>query len=86
MTAHDVLKEARRRGIVLTPAGTFLRFRGPKNALSGALKRELVRHKPELIVLLEAGPVTYPCTSCGRFAFAEASTVCFWCREVPREA
>ena len=86
MTAHEALKEAQLRGIVLTPAGTSLRFRGPKEALNSELKRELVRNKPEILVLLGAGPATYPCSSCGRFAFAQADVVCYWCREVPREA
>ena len=89
MTAHEVLQEAQRRGIVLTPAGTSLRFRGPRGALGEDLKRELKRHKPEIIVLLVEGRSTYPCGECGRFAFAEADVVCYWCRRaagVPHEA
>ncbi len=86
MTANEVLQEAQRRGIVLTPAGTTLRFRGPKDALSAELKRELVRHKPEIIALLVDDHATYPCGKCGQFAFAEVDTVCYWCREVPHEA
>ena len=86
MTALEALQEARRRGIVLTPSGTVLRFRGPKNALSENLKRELKRHKPEIMTLLSTGPATYPCTTCGQFAFPEAGTRCYWCREVSREA
>ena len=61
MTAHQALQEARHRGITLTPAGTTLRFRGPKDALSEELKRELVRHKPEIIALLVEDHATYPC-------------------------
>ena len=80
MTAHEALQEARRRGIVLTPAGSTLRFRGPKDALSEDLKRELKRHKPTIITLLGKGRSTYPCSRCERFAFAEADVVCFWCR------
>ena len=86
MTAHEALQEAQRRGIVLTPAGATLRFRGPKDALSEELKRELKRHKPAIIVLLGEGRSTYPCIRCDRFAFPEAGTCCYWCREVPREA
>ena len=89
MTAHDALKEARHRGIVLTPAGMSLRFRGPKEALNSELKRELVRHKSEILELLKTGRSTYPCSRCERFAFAEADVVCYWCRraaEVPHEA
>ncbi len=86
MTAHEALQEAKRRGIVLTPQRTAIRFRGPRGALSEELKRELVRHKPEILVLLRAGRSTYPCSACGRFAFAQADVVCYWCRGVPHEA
>ena len=86
MTALEALQEARRRGIVLTSAGTALRFRGPKNALSEDLRRELKRNKPEILNLLVEARSTYPCTRCERFAFPEAGTVCFWCRGVPHEA
>ena len=86
MTVHEVLRETQRRGILLTPEGTSLRFRGPKGALNEELKRELVRHKPAIIVLLGEGPSTYPCTTCGQFAFHEADTVCYWCRKVRHEA
>jgi len=48
--------------------------------LGEELKRELKRHKPEILVLLEAGSSTYPCSLCGRFSFAEADVVCYWCR------
>ena len=85
MTAQQAIEEARSRGIVLTPAGARLRFRGPKGALSKELKRELVRHKPEILVLLRGDP-TYPCVRCETFAFHEADTVCYWCRKVRREA
>ena len=89
MTAHEVLQEAQRRGIVLTPSGTTLRYRGPKDALSEDLKRELKRHKPTIITLLGEGRSTYPCSRCERFAFAEADIVCYWCRraaDVPHYA
>ena len=87
MTAHEALREARRRGITLTPAGTALRFRGPKDALTEELKRELRKNKPEILALLDAGRSTYPCSRCARFAFAEADVICYWCRrEVPHEA
>ncbi len=86
MTAHEVLQEAHRRGVTLTPQGISLRFRGPKNALDEELKRELVRNKPEILALLRAGRSTYPCTTCGQFAYHEPGTVCYWCREVPNYA
>ena len=89
MTAHEVLQEAHRRGIVLRPAGAALRFRGPKDALSEDFKRELKRHKPEILNLLGETRSTYPCSRCERFAFAEPTIVCYWCRRaarVPHEA
>ena len=85
MTAHEALQEAKRRGIVLTPQRTAIRFRGPRGALSEELKRELVRNKPEILALLEDRS-TYPCSTCGQFAFAQAGTICYWCREVLHEA
>ena len=89
MSAKDAIREARRRGIVLTPAGATLHFGGPKDALGEGLKRELRRHKPEIIALLGEGLPTYPCSRCERFAFAEPNVVCHWCRhatEVLHEA
>ena len=86
MTAHQAIQEARRRGITLTPAGATLRFVGPKGALNEELRRELKRHKPEIITLLGEGPSTYPCSRCERFVFAGPNVICYWCREVPHEA
>ncbi len=86
MTAHEALQEAQRRGIVLTPAGATLRFRGPKGALSDELKRALTRHTPEVLGLLRGDFPTYPCVRCETFAFHEADTICYWCRKVRREA
>ena len=86
MTAHEALQEAHRRGIVLTPAGATLRFRGPKGALSDELKSSLKRHKPEIIALLGEPRSTYPRSKCEQFAFAEPDIVCYWCRKVPHEA
>ncbi len=86
MTAHEVLQEAQRRGIVLTPAGTALRFSGPKGALNEELKLALVRHKPEILALLKEPRSGYPCARCQTFAFPEAGTFCYWCRKVRHEA
>ena len=86
MTAQETLREAERRGVVLTPKGTSLHFRGPKAALNDELKSELKRHKPEILVLLRGHSQTYPCTRCEMFAFPEAETVCYWCRKVRHEA
>ncbi len=89
MTAHEAIQEAQRRGITFSTAGTTLRFRGPKDALSDDLKHELKRHKPEILEILEAGPATYPCSRCAKFSFPGPGILCLWCRrdaEVPHEA
>jgi len=89
VTAHEALQETRRRGIKLTPAGTTLRFHGPKGALSGELREALTEHKPEIIALLAEGVATYPCIRCDRFVFIEPDVVCYWCRRAagaPHEA
>lgn len=86
MTAHEALQEARSRGLVLIPVGPVLRLRGPIDALDDELKRELVRHKPEILALLRGDFPNYPCVRCEMFAFPEADTVCYWCRKVRREA
>ena len=86
MTAHEALQEAQSRGIVLTPVGPILRLRWPEGALDEELRRELMRHKPEILALLRGDFPTYPCARCETFAFHEAGTVCYWCRKVRREA
>ena len=85
MTAQEALQEAERRGIVLTPSGTTLHLRGPRDALTD-LKHELGRHKQTIIRLLGGGPPTCPCPTCRQFAFPEAGTACHWCRKGRREA
>ena len=86
MTAQQAIQEARRRGITLTPAGTKLRYRGPEGSLGDELKKALKENKPEILALLGKTRLTHPCIRCDRFAFPEAGTCCYWCREVPREA
>ena len=86
MTAHEVVQEARRRGITLTLAGANLRVRGTEGSLSEGFKRELKRLKPEILVILQEARPTYPCSRCERFVFIEPDVVCYWCREVPHEA
>ena len=86
MTAHEALQEARRRGIDLTPLGQILRLSWTEGALDEDLRRELVRHKPEILALLKEPRSGYPCARCRSFAFPEAGTFCYWCRKVRREA
>ena len=79
MTAHEVIQEARRRGITLTRAGANLRVRGDEGSLTNELKIELQRHKPEIIAILREVRSTYPCSRCERFLFAEPGVLCYWC-------
>jgi len=47
--AREIVSEASQRGIELYPDGEFLRFRGPKGALTDELKSRLVAHKGEIL-------------------------------------
>jgi TubC N-terminal docking domain len=69
--AIAVLREARARGIHLTPDGAVLRVKGPVGALDALLRDALVAHKPEILRLLagpqigeDGGPVDQ-CAVCG---------------------
>ena len=87
MTPNEALQEARRRGIELTPVGQILRLRWPEGALDEELRRELKKHKPEILALLkEPYSAGYPCARCQSFAFPEAGTFCYWCQKVRHEA
>jgi hypothetical protein len=55
MTAAALIEEVYRRGIVLTPRGDRLGFRGPVGALTPELKAALKQFKPEVLGLLAAG-------------------------------
>ena len=83
MTAVEVLHEARRLGIKLTPNGDRLRYRGPPGVITRDLLTELKRHKPDLIALLSSSRETHACTRCHRFAFPQRGVVCYWCRSTP---
>ena len=74
MRPSDVLRTARQRGIRLAVDGGLLRYKAPPGALTEELLGELKRWKPELLDML----TTFPCDTCGRFAFHQPTT-CYWC-------
>jgi PAS domain-containing protein len=53
----DVLAELSRRGITLEPRGDALAFR-PRRKVTGELKAQLERHKPDILRLLRGEPAT----------------------------
>ena len=52
MTALDVLREARRRGVNLIPEGQYVRVRGPRGTLTPDLLEKILECKPELLEIL----------------------------------
>jgi hypothetical protein len=57
MNAAEMVGSLYRRGILLVPAGDgVLRYR-PRNALSGAERSDLARHRHAILALLDADPV-----------------------------
>ena len=52
MTAAETLETTRAAGVDLSPAGTELRFRAPRGALTPELRKALAAAKPELLDLL----------------------------------
>lgn len=52
--------------------------------LRGVLTDEMIEAaraaKADLLELVRPRPRVHACTCCGRFYFAEPSTICYWCR------
>lgn len=53
MTATNILAELTARGVILTPEGDRIRYRGPKKALTPELLEQVAKHKPELLAYLQ---------------------------------
>jgi hypothetical protein len=72
----ELLRELQGRGI-------RVRVDAPDLLLRGGVDQELAlrirQAKPELVRYLQGRTTSYPCDTCGRFAF-QASTTCYWCR------
>jgi hypothetical protein len=57
MTPGEMLGSLRQRGILVVPSGDGrLRYR-PRNALSGAERAVLARHRDAILALLDADPI-----------------------------
>ena len=77
-SAADVIRRARRQGIVLFVDGSDLVCDDYRGTLTDELRDQLRAHKPKILELLRAAR-TYTCSSCGRFRF-DLPTLCYWCR------
>jgi hypothetical protein len=69
----------------LHDAGVRVRWIEPDRiGLSGPVTPDLVElaraAKAELLALVRPKAEPRPCACCGRFYFAEPTTMCFWCR------
>lgn len=79
MTATELLRSLYRQGANVRVDGEALRVRAPAGVITEAIREEITALKPELLKVLS----TYPCSSCGRFAFSRPNTVCYWCLQDP---
>ena len=57
MTAAELLRELRRRGVKLTVNGDRLRYEAPRGALTPELLEAMRQHKPELMRMLARPPI-----------------------------
>lgn len=82
MSAARVLRQLHDSGVeVAFEAPDRIRLRGP---LTPELIQLARAAKPDLLALVRPRAQPHACARCGRFFFAEPSTVCFWCRTVKR--
>jgi hypothetical protein len=77
-----LVRELRQAGVVMTAVGDRLRVDAPIGALRPRVKNELRRRKAAIISLVQSR--TFPCSTCGRFAFHHEAT-CYWCRQKVHE-
>jgi len=54
IAASDIMFEVRQRGVDLWVDGDFLRFKGPKGAITEELRARLVEHKAEILSRLKS--------------------------------
>ena len=71
----------------LSELGIHVRVDAPDLLIRGGIDEDLALRireaKPELVRYLQDRTTSYPCDTCGRFAFP-TSTTCYWCRSAPR--
>jgi hypothetical protein len=75
VTPTELLRSLYRQGANVRVDGEALRVRAPAGVITEAIREEITALKPDLIKVLS----TYPCSSCGRFAFSQPNKVCYWC-------
>ena len=72
----ELLRELQERGI-------HVRVDAPDLLIRGGVDEELALRireaKPALVRYLQNVTTSYPCDTCGRFAF-RTPTTCYWCR------
>jgi hypothetical protein len=76
------------RGVRLWPSADRLEVFDEYRQLADDEWAELARRKGDILAELRRPrwPNVYPCAACGRFYFAAAGTVCYWCRTGGPEA
>ena len=71
----ELLRELEDRGIRVRVDAPDLLIRG---GVDEELAYRIRQAKPELIRYLQSLTKSYPCDTCGRFAF-QTSRTCYWC-------
>ena len=78
MNAQELLRGLREAGARIGLEEDELVVRAPTGAVPEELVERLREHKQVLIQFLK-DRATWPCETCGRFAFPEPDLVCYWC-------
>jgi hypothetical protein len=65
MTAADLIKDLRQRGLRLRPNGDKLRIEGPARLLTADLRERLTEAKADILAALKREAVPGACSCCG---------------------
>lgn len=76
MRAVELVAHLHSQGATVALEGADLRVRAPAHVLTDEIRELLLARKREIIRLLSS----FSCVKCGRFAFPDPDTVCFYCR------
>lgn len=81
--AVEILRLAYKMGCRIARNGDQLRLLIPPGpgSIPTAYLEALRAHRSEILEIL----TTHPCAGCGRFAFPEPHTLCYWCRQTAQE-
>ena len=87
MTAAELIRSLRDRGVTVDVAQDRLRVDAPKGVLTDEVRDALVRLKPDVLRHLRAASDQRRreahdrlCIGCGSFSLAHPGRQCFWCR------